>query len=129
MLRSFHHAAYAGLHQQAERGVISHENLPKFEPWVRHWNRAVSHAYLQAYCEKLLPSGILPAEADQLHLILVAYLLNQVIDELGDELQLHSDNVRAPLQAIIHLTDEQMVRHIAGAGGEKPPPNSPVRPR
>jgi maltose alpha-D-glucosyltransferase/alpha-amylase len=129
MLRSFHHAAYAGFDQQAERGVISHDNLPKFEPWVRHWNRAVSRAYLQAYCEKLLPSGILPVEADQLHMILVAYLLNQVMDELGDELQLHSDNVRAPLQAIIHLTDEQMVRHIAGAGGEKPPPNSPVRPR
>ena len=52
MLRSFHHAAYAGFHQQAELGVISRENLPKFEPWVRHWNRAVSRAYLQAYCQR-----------------------------------------------------------------------------
>ena len=109
MLRSFHHAAYAGFHQQAERGVISPENLPKFEPWVRHWNRAVSRAYLQAYCQNLHPSGILPSEEDKLQMMLVAYLLNQVIDELGDELQLHSDNVRAPLQAIIHLTDEQML--------------------
>jgi maltose alpha-D-glucosyltransferase/alpha-amylase len=121
MLRSFHHATYAGFHQQAECGVISREHLPAFEPWVRHWNRAVSRAYLQAYCEQLHPSGMLPAEADKLHLILVAYLLNQVVDELGDELQLHSDHVRAPLQAIIDLTDEQMVRHIAGAGGEKTP--------
>ena len=38
----------------------------------------------------------------------MAYLLNQVMDELGDELQLHSDNVRAPLQAIIYLTEEQL---------------------
>jgi maltose alpha-D-glucosyltransferase/alpha-amylase len=119
MLRSFHHATYAGFHEQAERGVISRENLPKFEPWVRHWNRAVSRAYLQAYCQKLQHSGILPGEEDQLHMILVAYLLNQVVDELGDELQLHSDNVRAPLQAIIHLTDEKMLLHITGSGVAK----------
>ncbi len=121
MLRSFHHATYAGFHQQTERGVISPENLPKFEPWVRHWNRVVSRVYLQAYCEKLHPSGILPSEEDKLQLILVAYLLNQVVDELGDELQFHSENVRAPLQAIIHLTDEQMLLHITGTSGAKTP--------
>jgi maltose alpha-D-glucosyltransferase/alpha-amylase len=121
MLRSFHHAAYAGFHQQAERGVISRENLHKFEPWVRHWNRAVSRAYLQAYCEKLHSSEILPREEDKLQMMLVAYLLNQVMDELGDELQLYSENVRAPLQAIIHLIDEQMLQHITGASDPKAP--------
>ena len=107
MVRSFHHAAYAGFHQQVELGVVSTENLPKSEPWVRHWNRAVSRAYLQAYCGQLQGAGILPVEDDKLHMLLLAYLLNQVLDELGDELQRHSDNVRAPLQAILHLTDEQ----------------------
>jgi len=118
MLRSFHHAAYAGFHQQVERGIIPHENLANFEPWVRHWNRAVSRAYLQAYCQALLPSKILPSEEDKLHMILVAYLLNQLVDELGDELQFHSEKVRAPLQAIIHLTDDQMLRHITGTGNK-----------
>jgi maltose alpha-D-glucosyltransferase/alpha-amylase len=121
MLRSFHHAAYAGFHQQAERGVIAREDLPKFEPWIRHWNRAVSRAYLQAYCETLHRSGILPDDEEPLRVMLLAYLLNQVMDELGDELQLHSDNVRAPLQAIIHLTDEQMLQHIADANGANAP--------
>ena len=81
----------------------------------------MSRAYLQAYCQKLHPSGILPGEEDKLHIMLVAYLLNQVMNELGDELQLRSKNVRAPLQAIIHLTDEQMLSHIAGAGGTNTP--------
>ncbi len=111
MVRSFHHAAYAGFHQQVEMGVISPANLPKFEPWVRHWNRAVSRAYLQAYCEKLHGLAILPFEEDKLRTMLLAYLLNQVMDELGNELQRHSDSVRAPLQAIIHLTDEQTPVH------------------
>jgi hypothetical protein len=47
------------------------------------------------------------------------YLLNQVVDELGHELQSGSDNVCAPLQAIIHLTDEKMLLHITGSGAAK----------
>ncbi len=86
--------------------------MPKFEPWVRHWNRAVTRAYLQAYCEKLRGSGILPEDEDKLRMMLLAYLINQVIHELGDELRRQSDHVRAPLQAILILTDEQMPVHV-----------------
>jgi maltose alpha-D-glucosyltransferase/alpha-amylase len=122
MVRSFHHAAYAGFYQQVELGVIARENLPKFEPWVRHWNRAVSRAYLQAYCERLHGSGLLPVEEDKLRMMLLAYLLNEVMDELGEELQKNSDNVRAPLQAILILTDEQMPVHVPATPEIKPPP-------
>jgi maltose alpha-D-glucosyltransferase/alpha-amylase len=108
MVRSFHHAAYAGFHRQVELGVISRENLPKFEPWVRHWNLAVSRAFLQAYCQGLEKSEILPTDAEQLRPLLLAYLLNQVMDELGDELRRGSDKVRAPLQAIVYLLEEPL---------------------
>jgi maltose alpha-D-glucosyltransferase/alpha-amylase len=108
MLRSFHHAAYAGFHQQAELGFIPRENLPKFEPWVRHWNLAVSRAYLQAYCEKMRQSNLLPDAEDKLRVLLLAYLLNEVMDELGRELRRRSDNVRAPLQAILLLMEQSL---------------------
>jgi len=108
LVRSFHHAAYAGFHQQVELGVIARENLPKLEPWVRHWYRAVSRAYVQAYCEAARKSGLLPAEEDKLRMLLVAYVLHQVMDDLGRELRAGSDNVRAPLQALIHLTEEEL---------------------
>ena len=91
----------------------------KFEPWVRHWNRAVSRAYLQAYCQSLDHSGILPTTTDKLRMMLLAYLLNQVVDELGDELRLHSDNVRAPLPGSnIFLLEEPFVASKAGPGGD-----------
>ena len=64
-------------------GVIARENLTKFEPWVRHWNLAVSRAFLQAYCLGLEKSEILPSDPEQLRTMLLAYLLNQVMDELG----------------------------------------------
>ena len=107
MLRSFHHAAYAGFHQQVDLGVISRENLTRFEPWIRHWNVTVSREYLQAYFRGLEKSELLPRDEGKLRVLLLAYLLNQVVDELGRELRLHSDNIRAPLQAIIYLTEEQ----------------------
>jgi maltose alpha-D-glucosyltransferase/alpha-amylase len=108
LVRSFHYAAYAGFHRQVELGAIAVEALPKCEPWVRHWNRAVSRACLQAYCERARPSALLPADEDKLHTLLLAYLLHQVVDELGRELRAGSDNVRVPLQAIINLTEEQL---------------------
>ncbi len=75
--------------------VISKEKLPTFEPCVRQRNRAVSRKYMQAYCDKLYPSGIRPGEKDKLRMMLLASLLNRLVDELGRQLRLHSDNVRA----------------------------------
>jgi maltose alpha-D-glucosyltransferase/alpha-amylase len=112
VLRSFHHAAYAGFDQQVERGAITRESLPRFEPWIRHWNRMISRAYLQAYCQELQNTGILPRDEQKLRILLLAYILNQVMDELGDDLRQRTDNVRAPLQAIIHLTDERLLQQV-----------------
>jgi maltose alpha-D-glucosyltransferase/alpha-amylase len=124
MLRSFHHAAYAGFHQQVDLGAIPRENLARFEPWVRHWNVMVSRAYLQAYFRKLEKSEILPRDDEKLRALLLAYLLNQVVDELGHELRQHSDKVRAPLRAIIFLTEESLPQQeptsSAGADGKEP---------
>jgi maltose alpha-D-glucosyltransferase/alpha-amylase len=126
MVRSFHHAAYAGFHQQVESGVIARENLSKFEPWVRHWNLAVSRVFIQAYCLGLEKSEILPSDPEQLRMMLLAYLLNQVMDELGYELRRGSEDVRASLQAIIYLTEEvSPVRPTAPASAKDIQP--PVR--
>jgi maltose alpha-D-glucosyltransferase/alpha-amylase len=108
LVRSFHHAAYAGLHQQVELGSIARENVPKFEPWVRHWTRAISRAFLQAYCERARELPLLPTDEDKLRTLLMAYLLHEVVDELGRELRAGSDNVRAPLQAILLLTEDPL---------------------
>ena len=51
MVRSFHHAAYAGFHRQVELGVISRENLPEI--------RAVGPV-LEPRREPRLFAGLLP---------------------------------------------------------------------
>ncbi len=109
MLRSFHHAAYAGFHQQVDLGVIARENL--------HEIRAVGQA-LEPRGEPRVFAGLLPrprkirtpsrATGRNCASMLLAYLLNQVVDELGRELRLQSDNVRAPLRAIIYVLAEPL---------------------
>jgi predicted trehalose synthase len=75
---------------------------------VRHWSLAVSRAFLQAYCQNLEKSDLLPRDPEPLRTLLLAYLLNQAVDELGGELRRGSANVRAPLQGIIYLLEESL---------------------
>ena len=126
MLRSFHHAAYAGFHQQVDMGVIAREYLTRFEPWVRHWNVMVSRVFLQAYFRHLETSGLLPRDEEKWRVMLLAYLLNQVVYELGQELRRCSDSVRAPLQAILYLMEGQLPLPGPAPPAGAPNPSAPT---
>jgi hypothetical protein len=67
-------------------------------------------------------SEILPSDPEQLRTMLPAYLLNQVVEELGDELRRGSDNVRAPLQAIVYLMEEPQPSRATPAPAAAVPP-------
>ncbi|MFO1475296.1 MAG: maltose alpha-D-glucosyltransferase [Verrucomicrobiota bacterium] len=103
MVRSFHYAAYAGLHQHVARGSVPRENVSRFESWVELWNHGVSVAFLKAYVHRLDKSGLLPESETELRAMLEAYLLHQVVGELGRELNNPSDRLRVPLQGILRL--------------------------
>lgn len=122
MLRSFHYAAYAGLYAHADRGSISQENLPKFEPWVRFWNRWVSVAFLKAYFHLVGKSDLLPGNEPDLRAMLQAYLLNQIIGELGRELRPASARLRIPLEGIVHILGEAVpsIQRQAEGGAATP---------
>jgi maltose alpha-D-glucosyltransferase / alpha-amylase len=107
LLRSFHYAADAALRQHVERGRIPPENLSKFDPWVRYWNRGVNLTFLKAYFQRLAKSGLLPDDDAELQMMLRVYLLNQSVVELGRELNNLSDRLRIPLQAMLHLAGKQ----------------------
>ncbi len=106
LLRSLHYTAYAGLYAHVEGGSIPQENLAKFESWVRYWSRWVGVAFLKAYVPPLAQSDLLPTNEADVREMLRAYLLTQVISELGQELNQPSNRLRIPLQGILHLTSE-----------------------
>jgi len=105
MLRSFHYAAYGALHGQASIGVIRAEDLPTWEPWARLWTTWVSSAFLKSYLKVASQGAFLPADREELSLLLEAYLLEKAIYEVGYELNNRPDWVRLPLEGIAQLLE------------------------
>jgi maltose alpha-D-glucosyltransferase / alpha-amylase len=106
MLRSFHYAAYAGLFEQMEAGVVSSgEQLAALEEWTRFWHGWVSTAFLRSYLAAAGEAIFLPTEPAELRTLLEAYLLEKAVYELGYELNNRPTWVRIPLQGILELLE------------------------
>jgi predicted trehalose synthase len=88
------------------RGGIPQEDLQRFESWVRFWNRGINLVFLKSYLHRLDQSGLLPRNEPELRAMLHAYLLNQMIGELGCELSARTDRLGVTLQGILHLAAE-----------------------
>jgi maltose alpha-D-glucosyltransferase / alpha-amylase len=104
MLRSFHYAAYAGLFDQVERGVVgTGEHLAQLEEWARYWHAWTSAVFLRTYLEHVTTAGILPGDDEALTTLLEAYLLEKAVYELGYELNNRPAWLRIPLQGVGQL--------------------------
>jgi maltose alpha-D-glucosyltransferase / alpha-amylase len=120
LARSFHHAAYVGLHQQVERGNIPPEHLLRFESWMKHWNRWVTLAFLNAYLQGVEKSGLLPGTEAELQAMLRAYLLDQMMYEIGQEMAHPTGSIAVPLRGILHLMGDPPTPR-PGPGGSATP--------
>ena len=105
MVRSFHYAAWAGLHQHVQRGCLEADCLPRYEPWARLWYRAAALAYLRAYLEHMKGAQALPQSLEELQVMLPAYLLNRAMIEVGHELQNRPEWLHVPLQGVLNIIE------------------------
>jgi maltose alpha-D-glucosyltransferase/alpha-amylase len=103
MLRSFHYAAYTSLFGHLGSAGVRQEDLAALEPWARLWNIWVSSTYLDSYLEHATPGGFLPADREELNILLSIYLFDKALYELGYELNNRPDWVRIPLTGILQL--------------------------
>ncbi|MGH7506398.1 MAG: maltose alpha-D-glucosyltransferase [Longimicrobiales bacterium] len=105
MLRSFHYAAFAGLFRDAATSALpAHLEM---ETWVQLWYRTVAATYLRHYLEVAREANFLPAQEEDLALLLDAYLLEKAVYELGYELNNRPDWVPIPLIGILQLMESQ----------------------
>ncbi|HEX2642694.1 MAG TPA: putative maltokinase, partial [Thermoanaerobaculia bacterium] len=100
MLRSFQYAAYARLLEERETGVLRSSDLPEFLAWSRYWERWVSGAFLRSYLERAGTASFVPADPEELAILLEAFVLEKAVYELDYELNNRPDWVRIPLQGI-----------------------------
>ena len=64
MLRSFDYAANDALSRQQP------DDIPTLRPWVQAWTRYVSEQYLDAYWQSMAETGLVPADREELNLLL-----------------------------------------------------------
>jgi maltose alpha-D-glucosyltransferase / alpha-amylase len=106
MLRSFHYAIYAALVDQEEGGGVRDMDRPGIEPWANFWYASVGATFLGAYLDAARPGGFLPADDDQLAMMLDSYLLEKAVYELGYELNNRPDWAFIPLRGLLQLMHE-----------------------
>ena len=99
MMRSFQYAAYSALWQPAMRK----EDVPFLERWADLWYRQMSSVFLQSYLQATGGAIFIPQNADDLQIMLEAYLLDKSVYEIGYELNHRPDWVVIPIRGIKHI--------------------------
>jgi maltose alpha-D-glucosyltransferase/alpha-amylase len=106
MLRSFHYAAYTSLFGHLGSAMVRPEDLGALEPWARLWNIWIGSAFFKSYLEYAMPGGFLPANSEELKILLNSYLLEKALYELGYELNNRPDWVRIPIIGVLQLLED-----------------------
>jgi len=99
MMRSFQYAAYSALWQPAMRK----EDVPFLERWADLWYRQMSSVFLQSYLQTTSGAIFIPQNADDLQIMLEAYLLDKAVYEIGYELNHRPDWAVIPIRGIKHI--------------------------
>jgi len=107
MVRSFHYAAHGALLLSK---AIRPEDRPALAPWVAPWHCWVSRVFINAYLEAAAKAHFVPAARDELSLLLLTYLLEKSIYEIGYELNNRPDWVLIPLQGILSILKTDLER-------------------
>jgi maltose alpha-D-glucosyltransferase/alpha-amylase len=102
MVRSFHYAAYVALLKEAS---LRSEDIPVLEPWTDLWCRYVSGVFFRSYLETVGKALFIPAEREELEIMLKAFLLEKAVYELGYELNNRPEWTIIPLRGLRDLLE------------------------
>jgi len=101
MLRSFHYVSHAALFGDVPGIVASREGHPQLESWARMWYQWVSAIFLQEYLQSAATAPFLPQQADELRILLAAYMIERGLMEIEYELQHRPEWIRIPVYGIL----------------------------
>jgi maltose alpha-D-glucosyltransferase/alpha-amylase len=103
MLRSFDYAPFAVIFGQVQGAVIREEDAVALEAGGRFWQRWVSAAFLRAYLGRSAGAAHLPSTADELRVLLDAYVIEKALYEIVYELNNRPDWVSIPIRGVLDL--------------------------
>jgi maltose alpha-D-glucosyltransferase/alpha-amylase len=103
MLRSFHYAVNAVLHDHETGMPVRAGDRAAMAPWADYWYVTVAGAFLYDYLEATEGSPLVPSDPDDLDVLLDAYLLDKAVYELSYELNNRPDWAAIPLKGLAQL--------------------------
>jgi maltose alpha-D-glucosyltransferase / alpha-amylase len=104
MFRSFDYAAQVALSLRRERGLIADTDEPLAQAWAAWWPRAASAAFLGGYLTTEGIANLLPAEHDDIAVLLDVLVLEKALYELRYELDNRPDWAWLPLNVLAAAT-------------------------
>ncbi len=111
MMRSLHYVSHAALFGDVPGIIPSREGHPAIENWARTWYRWLSCIFLKEYLSSASAAEFLPAQPQEIRILLSSYLLERGLMEIEHELQYRPHWIRIPLHGILeHLAPEQAGR-------------------
>jgi maltose alpha-D-glucosyltransferase/alpha-amylase len=114
MIRSLHHAASAslvgdGLTHGRTPGMIRPEDVTVLQPWAETWFGWMAATFARSYYQHAAGAGFLPATREECHDLLVDFVLEGALRELGHELEQPRPWLSVPLRAIRSLRTPSLV--------------------
>jgi maltose alpha-D-glucosyltransferase/alpha-amylase len=107
MIRSIYYVAYEGL---IINKTESAEEENKMMPFVNAWIHYVSGFFMDAYLKTVRNTGIVPADRDELRIMLENYLVEKGIYSLNYELNNRPEWVIVPLRSLLSFVERQARR-------------------
>jgi maltose alpha-D-glucosyltransferase/alpha-amylase len=106
MLRSFHYISHAALFGDVPGIVPSREAHPQLERWAKGWYQWVSAIFIKEYLQTAASAPFLPQQADELNILLSAYMIERALMEIEYELEQRPAWIRIPVDGILEQLRE-----------------------
>jgi maltose alpha-D-glucosyltransferase / alpha-amylase len=100
MIRSFDYAASGTLLEMVRSGALAGQDFASMRHWAVLWQRWASALFLKEYLQVAANAPFIPADRDELRVLLDAFILEKAIYELGYELNNRPGWVGIPLRGI-----------------------------
>jgi maltose alpha-D-glucosyltransferase/alpha-amylase len=115
MLRSFHYAIHEAVGRQQRREGQYPPGTQTVDPqaqasWIHFWYNWASARFLRGYLDTISQSPLLLQTREECKIMLDAYLLEQTLHELSQELGNRPELVIVPLRGMLHVLESPPLR-------------------
>jgi maltose alpha-D-glucosyltransferase/alpha-amylase len=105
MIDSFYHASHGALYGEAPGVFPTAEAVGTIEAWARHWARAVSVAFVEAYLATPGVAALLPKDPQHVRMMIRLYLADIAVGKLAYALKNAPERLRVPARLIVDLLE------------------------